>query len=93
MVLKPEELERTVKELKELKIMAEELAKQIAAMEEIIKAEMTERGVERLTAGPFRVLWPEVCAMRFDTRAFREQHDDLYAQYLRKHVSRRFSIT
>ena len=45
------ELEAKAKELKELKMMAEELADQITALESEVKAEMTEQKTDTLMLG------------------------------------------
>jgi hypothetical protein len=47
------ELTGKVTELKELKKLSEELAAEIAAIEDAIKAEMTARDVEKMSAGVY----------------------------------------
>ena len=47
------ELQDKVKELRELKRMQEELAAEITAIEDSIKAVMTERGAAELVAGEY----------------------------------------
>ena len=46
-----QELENKVKELKELKVMAEELQAEITSIEDSIKAEMTNQNVNELQVG------------------------------------------
>jgi predicted phage-related endonuclease len=86
------ELTGKVTELKELKKLSEELAAEIAAIEDAIKAEMTTRDVERLDAGVYTITWIPVTSNRFDTKAFKATHGDMYAQYSRPVQSRRFSV-
>ena len=50
-----QELENKVKEFKELKVMAEELQAEMTAIEDSIKAEMTEQNVTELQAGLFKI--------------------------------------
>lgn len=86
------ELTSKVKELKELKLMAEELAAEITAIEDTIKAEMTARETEEIITGEYKVRWTKVTSNRFDSTAFKKTHADLYSQYTKTTESRRFSI-
>lgn len=86
------ELTSKVRELKELKAFAEQLADEIAAIEDLIKAEMTERNAEEMTVDVFKIRWTRMTSSRFDTAAFKKTHADLYAQYSKQTESRRFSI-
>ena len=57
-------MESKVRELVELKKMADELNDEITALEDEIKQVMGEE--EELLAGPFKVLWSKVTSQRFD---------------------------
>lgn len=87
-----EELLKQVTELKELKVMAEELQAEITAIEDSIKAEMTEQNVNELQVGIFKIRWTPVKSNRFDTKAFQGKYAELYNQFLKVVESRRFSI-
>ena len=86
------ELTGKVKELKELKALAEELQAEITAIEDTIKAEMTARATDELQAGVYKVRWTAVTSSRFDTVAFKTTHKDLYTQYCKQSETRRFSV-
>lgn len=86
------ELTAKVRELKELKAMAEELAAEITAIEDEIKALMDEQGTEEMIVDMFKVRYSTVTSSRFDTTAFKKTHADLYGQYTKQTTSRRFSI-
>lgn len=79
-------------ELKELKRMQEELAAEIAAIEETIKAEMTAREVEELTAGIFTIRWKPVTSMRLDQKTFKAELPDVYGRYCIENTARRFTV-
>lgn len=81
-----------IKELKELKAMAEELAAEIIAIEDAIKAEMTSRNVDELQVDVYKVRYKTVISSRFDSKAFKATHADLYAQYTKQTESRRFTV-
>jgi len=86
------ELTSKVRELKELKAMAEELQAEISTIEDILKAELTARGTEEMTVDVFKVRYTTVKSNRFDTTAFKATHADLYGQYCKESVTRRFSV-
>ena len=83
-------MESKVRELVELKKMAAELADEITAIEDEIKAVMGDE--EELTAGAFKVLWTKVTSQRFDTSLFKKQNPTLARDYIKTVSSRRFSI-
>jgi len=86
------EINGKIKELRELKIMAEELAAEITGIEDAIKAEMTARDTEEMAVDVFKVRWTTVKSSRFDTTAFKTTHADLYGQYCKETTTRRFSV-
>ena len=86
------ELTSKVRELKDLKAFAEQIADEIAAIEDLIKAEMTERNTEEMTVDVFKIRWTTVQSSRLDTTAFKKAMPELAEQFTRQTVSRRFSI-
>ena len=87
-----QELTKTVRELKELKTMAVDLATEITTLEDIIKCEMTARNTDELTVDVFKVRWTSAISNRFDSTAFKVTHADLYQQYSKPVETKRFSI-
>lgn len=81
-----------VQAVKELQVMADELAAEIEAAKDEIKREMEAKCTEQIMAGAFKVRYTTVKATRFDSRAFKADHADLYGQYSKQTESRRFSI-
>ena len=86
------ELTKTVRELKELKIMATDLQAEITTLEDCLKAEMTARNTDELAVDVFKLRWTSVISNRFDSTAFKTTHADLYQQYSKPVETRRFSI-
>lgn len=66
------EMENKVKELRELRRMAEELEAEISAIQDSIKAHMTAAGVEELAGADYKVTWKAVTSSRLDTTALRK---------------------
>lgn len=86
------EIQAKARELRELKAMADELTAEITAIEDTIKAELTARCVEEMAAGEYKIRWTTVTSSRFDSGAFKKALPDLYSQYCKPTVSRRFSV-
>lgn len=86
------ELTSKVRELKELKTMADELAAEIAAIEEEIKSEMSARQVDEMIAGAFKIRWKLVESSRFDAKAFREAMPELAERFTIRSQARRFTV-
>ena len=86
------ELSEKVTELKELKIMAQELADQIASLEGQVKAEMDATHTDTLLVGTVKVMYKPYTSTRFDSKAFRVKHEKLYNQYLKSYEAKRFTV-
>ena len=86
------EMSAKVRELKELKAMAEELAQEITAIEDSIKAELNSQNKEEMIVGAFKVRWTTVSSERFDTTAFKKALPELAKQFTKTNTTRRFSI-
>lgn len=84
------ELASKAQELKELKLMKEEVEAEIAALEDAIKAHMGE--AEEITAGAFKIRWKTVSSSRLDTKALQADQPALCARYTIQSVARRFSV-
>lgn len=86
------ELTSKVEELKELKVMAEELSAEMTALEDAIKAEMAARDAEELQAGLFKVRYKTVESRRLDGKSLRKEMPELYERFSKAVVTRRFVI-
>ena len=86
------DIETTTRELQELKRMKEELESEITSLEDQIKAEMTVRNTNDLTAGAYRIKWTTYQSCRFDSTRFKKDHAELAAAYTKTTTARRFSI-
>ena len=86
------ELDMKVKELRELKRMADELAGEIEALQDGIKAHMTEQDTDTLTGTDWKITWKAVTSNRMDTTALKKELPDIAARYTKASVSRRFSL-
>ena len=87
------ELLATVTELRSLRNMAAELAEQIDYLEDKLKAEMNNQGVDTLYVGDCKVTYKEYNTTRFDCKTFKAEHEDLYGQYAKITKAHRFSVS
>ncbi len=86
------ELTSKIRELKELKTMADEIAAEITAIEDDIKAEMTARNTEEMTVDVYKVRWTKITSSRFDSTAFKKAMPELAEKFTKATESRRFTI-
>ena len=79
-------------ELSELRRMADELNAEIEAIQDAIKAHMTEADTDTITAGAFKVTWKVVTSTRIDTTALRKDLPEIWQEYGKTTTTRRFSV-
>lgn len=86
------ELTKKLRELKELQVMREEIQEEITAIENSLKADMNRKGVDEMTVDIFKVRYKTVISNRFDTKAFKATHSELYSQYTKQTECKRFTV-
>ena len=86
------EIESRIAKMQEWEALAEEARAEAETLRDSIKAEMLERDTEELQAGKYIVRWTSVLSNRFDTTAFKKQHDELYKSFTKQVASKRFSV-
>ena len=84
------EIHAKVRELKELKLMMEELSAEITAIEDALKAAMGEQEV--LICGEYKLTYQTITSSRFDSTRFKKDHADLASAYTKTTTCRRFSV-
>ena len=86
------ELYYLIEALKEWESVMEEAKAEADALRDQIKEEMVAQGTEELEVGNYIIRYTSVLSNRFDTTAFKREHNDLYKQFTKQTASRRFSI-
>ena len=86
------ELDSKIRELRELRRLAEELQAEIDGITDTIKAEMTARNVDELTGADWKVTWKAVTSNRLDSTALKRELPDIAARFMKSSVSRRFTL-
>lgn len=87
------DLNKTARNLLEVRAMIRELEAEAEALTDQIKAAMVERGTEALEGDGWKASWKNVESRRFDSRSFKHDHSDLYDQYSRETTTTRFLIS
>lgn len=85
-----QELIGKVRELKELKLMADELGQEITAIEDVIKAHMGEN--EGIRAGGYKVSYKSVKSVRLDAKSLKAELPDIAERYTVASEYRRFIV-
>lgn len=86
------EIERKVADLRELRRMADELAAEIAATEDSLKAHMTTLGADELHGPSFKITWKEVTSSRLDSKAMKAEAPALWERFGKQTTTRRFIV-
>lgn len=86
------EIQKQVKDLRELRRMADELAAEIEAIQDSLKAIMTTQGVDEITGTDFKITWKNVTSNRLDTAALRKSLPDVAQAFTKQTTSRRFVV-
>ena len=86
------ELNTLARDLKELRLMAEQLDAEIKTIEDTIKAHMTEHAVDTLITTDVKITWRTVTSSRIDTAALKKQLPDVAAVFTRETTTRRFTV-
>lgn len=86
------DIKAQLEQFKELQKLIEEATAELEAIKDSLKAEMTARGVDTLTAGAFKAKWQTVVGNRFDSAAFKRENAALYDRYTTKTETRRFTV-
>lgn len=87
-----QEIESKVKELRELRRMAEELAAEIDSIQDSIKNHMDTEGVDTISGTDWKVTYKTVTSSRLDGAALKKALPELAQQFTRSTTARRFCV-
>lgn len=83
-------LDVTAQNLFKVRAMLERLAAEEAALMDEIKAAITASGDDHISGYGWKASWKDVESRRFDSKTFKAQHGDLYAQFQKAQTCKRF---
>ena len=81
-----------VKELRELRRMLEDLATEIASIEEELKDHMDWCGMDMLLGMDWSITWKSVASSRLDTAALKKALPDVVERFTKTTTCRRFCV-
>ena len=81
-----------VKELRELRRMAAELADEISGIEDELKAHMEANSMDTLLGLDWRITWKPVTSSRLDSTALKKELPDIAARFMKQTTARRFVL-
>ena len=86
------EMDGKIKELRELRRMADELQAEIDSLQDTIKAEMTARNVDTLAGTDWRGTWKNGVSNRPDSSALKKKLPEIAARFMKQNTVRRFVL-
>lgn len=90
---KEKEFATKIRQIKELEQQKKQTEEAISDLKDEIKDFMDRNKTTELAVDVFTVHWSETTSERFDSKAFRKDNEELYAEYLRETTTKRFAIT
>ena len=87
------ELNTTARDLMSVRAMIAELEAEAEALTDKLKGAMIEQGTEALQGDGWKASWKNVTSSRFDSKAFKAAHADLYDQYSKTTTTTRFILS
>ena len=88
-----QDMNTTARDLMSVRAMIRELEAEAEALTDKLKAAMVERSTEILEGDGWRATWKNVTGSRFDSKAFKADHADLYGQYSKPTTTTRFVLS
>ena len=86
------EMDSKIKDLRELRRMADELAAEMETIQDSIKAHMDAAGVDTISGTDWRVTYKAVTSSRIDTAALKKALPDVVERFSKTTTARRFCI-
>lgn len=86
------EMEAKVSELRELRRLADDLAAEIGALEDDLKAYMTANNADELHGPSFKITWKPITSSRLDSKALKTAAPELWERFTKTITTRRFIL-
>lgn len=82
----------SVELIKRLQAEIDERQEQLDALKDGLRDAMKAQGASKLHVGNYTVSYSEYTTRRFDSKAFKDEHADMYEDYLVETTARRLTI-
>ena len=87
------ELTAIIERIKELEVEQDAINAEMDSLKDRLKAVMVKEGVDKLIVGEHKVSNTKYTAHRFDSKAFKIDHEEMYKEYTVAIEARRFTIS
>lgn len=87
------DMNATARDLMSVRAMIRELEAEAEALTDKLKAAMVERSTETLEGDGWKATWKNVERHRFDSKAFKAQHGELYEAFTKPTTTTRFVLS
>lgn len=85
------QIENRIKKIEELEAQKKALEEQISSLKAEVQAEMADH--ETVETPHYLIRWTKVTSERFDSKRFKNNHAELFSEYVKSIESRRFSYS
>ena len=86
------EMDAKAKAYFEIQKQIEELQAEAEAIKDSLKAVMVDRGEEEISGHGWKATWHNTVIAKFDSKAFKAQHSDLYTAFCKPTNGTRFTL-
>lgn len=86
------EMDAQAKAYFDLQAEIEALQAEQEAIKDRLKAVMVDRGEEEITGHGWRATWHNTMISKFDSKAFRKEHEELYTTFCKPVSGTRFTL-
>lgn len=86
------EIKTALEQIKELDKLIMEAEAEREALRDLVKAEFSARGVQEITAGPYKAVYKAIQQTRLDAKALRAELPDVAERYTKKAEYMRLTI-
>lgn len=85
-------INETLKAIAQYRLMEEEAKRERETLEAEVKDYMTANALTELIGDEHKAIYKEVISSRFDSKAFKADHADMYTAYQKPSTSMRFTF-
>lgn len=86
------QINNRINKLQGIEAQVKELEAQAEAIRAELKADLESKGEDEHNTGSFVLRWKEIISSRLDSKALKAALPDVYGQFCKASVSRRFTI-
>lgn len=87
------ELATTIERVISLEAQQKIISAEIESLKDTLKAELEKQGVDKMKIGGYKVSNTTYTQRRFDSKAFKADHEDMYEEYTKAVEAHRFTIS